>query len=72
MSRQLDVDGAELEWFRSYLMLLSRLQLGPQSGVFACIDDGLVYIANGQNPDHGEGTDHLWRIDSMITNHHNG
>ena len=30
MSRQLDVDGAELERFRDYLMLLSRLQLGPQ------------------------------------------
>ena len=30
MSRQLDVDGAELERFRDYLMLLSRLQLGPR------------------------------------------
>ena len=30
MSRRLDVDGAELERFRDYLMLLSRLQLGPR------------------------------------------
>jgi RNA polymerase sigma-70 factor, ECF subfamily len=30
MSCRLDVDGAELERFRDYLMLLSRLQLGPQ------------------------------------------
>ena len=30
MNGRLDVDGAELERFRDYLMLLSRLQLGPQ------------------------------------------
>ncbi|MEM6470477.1 MAG: PQQ-binding-like beta-propeller repeat protein [Planctomycetota bacterium] len=27
------------------------------------IDDGLVYIAVGQDPDHGEGQGHLWCID---------
>jgi len=25
--------------------------------------DGLIYIANGQDPEHGEGPGHLWRID---------
>jgi RNA polymerase sigma-70 factor, ECF subfamily len=32
MNRWLDADSAELERFRDYLMLLCRLQLGPQRG----------------------------------------
>ena len=27
------------------------------------IDDGLVYVAVGEDPEHGEGTGHLWCID---------
>lgn len=30
---------------------------------FACVDDGLVYIAVGDDPEHGEGNGHLWCID---------
>lgn len=30
---------------------------------FAAIDDGLVYIAVGDDPEHGEGDGHLWCID---------
>ncbi len=30
---------------------------------FACIYKGSVYIAVGQDPDHGEGDGHLWCID---------
>jgi outer membrane protein assembly factor BamB len=30
---------------------------------FACVYDGLVYIAVGEDPEHGEGLGHLWCID---------
>ena len=30
---------------------------------FACIYDGLVYVAVGEDPEHGEGQGHLWCID---------
>lgn len=30
---------------------------------FACIYDGLVYIATGQDPEHGEGAGLLWCLD---------
>jgi len=30
---------------------------------FPAIHDGLVYIANGEDPEHGEGSGHLWCID---------
>ena len=30
---------------------------------FACIYDGLVYIAVGDDPEHGDGQGHLWCID---------
>ncbi len=29
---------------------------------FACIDDGLVYLATGEDPEHGEGVGRLWCI----------
>ena len=30
---------------------------------FACIYDGLVYVAVGEDPEHGDGQGHLWCID---------
>jgi len=39
--------------------------MGDRNNLIAtpCIYDGLVYIAVGQDPEHGEGEGHLWCID---------
>jgi len=39
--------------------------MGERSNIIATpvVHDGLVYIATGQDPEHGEGQGHLWCID---------
>ena len=44
------------------LYRLERATRNPFLG-FPVIADGLVYIAVGEDPDHGEGQGHLWCID---------
>lgn len=38
---------------------------GDRNNIIATpvIDDGIVYVAVGQDPEHGEGVGHLWAID---------
>ncbi len=64
-----DGDGkSKLLWRFDCNLKNSKLILGGRGTrnepiAFACIYDGLVYIATGQDPEHGEGEGHLWCID---------
>lgn len=65
-------------WIRGYEALkgekLWEFDLNPKDSVWpktrnevistAVVYDGLVYIANGQDPEHGEGVGHLYAIDA--------
>jgi outer membrane protein assembly factor BamB len=65
-------------WVRGYEALsgkkLWEFDTNPKEAVWpqtrnelistAVVHDGLVYLANGQDPEHGEGTGHLYCIDA--------
>ncbi|HMP07460.1 MAG TPA: PQQ-binding-like beta-propeller repeat protein, partial [Lacipirellulaceae bacterium] len=46
---------------------LELMGKGTRNDIIATpvVYDGLVYVATGQDPDHGEGVGHLWCIDPM-------
>ena len=51
-----------------------RTPSGPRrattSSARPCIYDGVVYIANGQDPEHGEGVGHMYAIDGNEARRH--
>ena len=51
-----DINPKEAEWI---------LRTGPKNNIIATpvIYDGLVYVAGGQDPEHGDGIGQLWCID---------
>ena len=65
-------------WIRGYEALTGRklweFDTNPKDAVWpktrneivstAVVHDGLVYVANGQDPEHGEGVGHLYAIDA--------
>jgi outer membrane protein assembly factor BamB len=65
-------------WIRGYEALTGKklweFDTNPKDSVWpktrnevistAVVHDGLVYIANGQDPEHGEGVGHLYAIDA--------